>query len=321
MVLGTPENVTTFGSIPFQPACDFANNDFSKLYCFDFSIPGVFSSVDTTTCAQTILGVGSNFQNFSGMAWDFTTGTMYGSTTDVNTSNLYTINLANGATTLVGNMTNSPANIAIGIDQSGNLYGYDIVLDSLFSYNKANGAGTLIGSIGFDANFAQGMDFDHSDNTCYIFAFNAGTFQAELRTCDVTTGSTSLVGVIGQNTPGGLQEWTGPGILVADGGCAATIQVAGGPYAAGSKLPVNIHVVHRKSNSVTVPWNMVLIDASGRRVATQKMPPQLFRPNVPYNGEWQFTLPRGIASGTYKLWLDLPGMAGLKGAETSVVVQ
>lgn len=47
-----------------------------------FDIPAVFSSVDPFTCAETVLGVANNVQHFSGMAWDFTTSTMYGSTTD-----------------------------------------------------------------------------------------------------------------------------------------------------------------------------------------------------------------------------------------------
>jgi hypothetical protein len=321
MILGTPENVTTFGSVPFQPACDFANNDFSKLYCMDFSVPAVFSTVDASTCAQTVLGTAGNFQNFSGMAWDATTGTMYGSTTDVFTSNLYTINLANGATTLVGNMTNSPANIAIGIDQNGDLYGYDIVLDSLFSYNKTNGAGTLIGPIGFDANFAQGMDFDHSDNTCYIFGFNALTFAAELRTCDVNTGATTLVGVIGQNTPGGLQEWTGPGILVPDGGCSAEIQVAGGSYAPGAKVPVDVSITHRSPDAAKRAWTLQLVGPDGKVLAALRKDPHTLKPGDTYNGQWKFPLPKNLASGTYKLWLALPGMAGIKGAMTTLVVQ
>ena len=145
MILGSPENVSTVGSIDFRPACDFANNDFTKLYCMTFDAPATFSSVNPATCEETFIGVASNFQSFSGMAWDCTTGTMFGSTTDISTSNLYTINLANGATTLVGNMTNSPANIAIGVDLNGDLYGYDIVLDSLTSHDKSNGAGTVIG--------------------------------------------------------------------------------------------------------------------------------------------------------------------------------
>lgn len=324
MTLNNPENVTTLGSIQFRPACDFANNDFTKLYCMTFDVPAAFSSVDPATCAETVLGTSNNFQSFSGMAWDASTGTMYGSTTDVATSNLYTINLSNGAATLVGGMTNAPGNIALGVDTNGDLYGFDIVLDSLLKYNKANGAGTVIGSLGFDANFAQGMDFDGSDNTCYIFAFNNGTFQAELRTCNVATGNTTLVGVIGSSAPGGLQEWTGPGIMEPEGGgdrCGAFLRVPDGVHAAGSKVPVNVHIVHVGTDTVKKAWTVVLADGSGRTVATMKMPPHTLKPNVPYNGSWQMSLPKDLKAGTYNLSLKLPNMKGIEGARTTITVQ
>lgn len=322
MTLNAPENVSTVGSIQFRPACDFANNDFTTLYCMTFDVPAVFSTVDPVTCAETVIGTTTNNQSFSGMAWDYTTGNMYGSTTDISTSTLYTINLANGALTLVGGMTNSPGNIAIGVDLNGDLYGFDVVTDSLVKHDKATGAGTVIGPLGFDANFAQGMDFDHSDNTCYIFAFNNASFQAELRTCDVTTGSTTLVGVIGQNAPGGLQEWTGPGILVNDGsgGCEAQIQVPGGSYAPGSKVPVNFHIVHRSPDTVRKAWTLSLADSKGRTVVKTTIPPHALKPYVPYDGAWQMTLPRNLKSGTYTLSLRVPNMHRIEGAKTTVTV-
>jgi len=136
---------------------------------------------------------------------------MFLSTSDTSASLLYTVNLTTGATSFVGVMnTASRANIAIAV-MDGQMYGFDILNDSLQSINKATGIATTIGPLGFDANFAQGMDFDESDGTCYIFAFNNTAFAAELRTCDVATGATTLVGTIGDGAT--LREWTGAGVV------------------------------------------------------------------------------------------------------------
>ncbi|MGH2542513.1 MAG: hypothetical protein ACRDIB_06945, partial [Ardenticatenaceae bacterium] len=89
------------------------------------------------------------------------------------------------------------------------MYGWDIVNDNLLRINKANGAGTIIGPLGYDANFAQGGDFDDSTGTLYLFAFNNFTFQGELRSADLTTGNTTFLGIL----DGGFAEVDGAGVL------------------------------------------------------------------------------------------------------------
>jgi hypothetical protein len=61
----------------------------------------------------------------------------------------------------------------------------------------------VIGSIGFDANYGQGMDFDSVTGTMYLAAFNNATFQAEFRAVDLATGNTVFLGALG--TPGVTQ--------------------------------------------------------------------------------------------------------------------
>ena len=211
MVLNDPANPADFGTLAFRPACDFAGSDYSKLFCYSFDVPGVLSWVDPATCAETVVGTGSNSKAASGMAWDESTGTMYLSGSDGSVSVLYTVNLETGASSFVGAMNSaSRANLALAA-LDGQLYGFDVLNDSLQSINKTTGIATTIGPLGFDANFAQGMDCDESDGTCYIFAFNNSTFAAELRTCDVSTGATTLVGPIGDGVD--LREWTGAGVM------------------------------------------------------------------------------------------------------------
>lgn len=219
MVLNTPEVLTSVGTIAatgFVGGCDFANNDFSQLYCGDTT--GSFFSLSTADATQTNIGTftAPGAETITGLAWDATTSTMYMCTTDVATSSLLTVDLATGAATLVGAISGSAATIACAVDTAGNMWGYDIVDDNFYAIDKATGAGTVVGPIGFDGNFGQGMDFDHDTGTCYMFAFNATTFLPELRTCDTATGATTFIGTMGASVPGGLVQWGGGAIETND---------------------------------------------------------------------------------------------------------
>lgn len=214
LTLNAPELVTTVGMLPSnRPACDFADNDFTKLYCFDTAIPSNLSRINPSTCVETAIGIGSNTGTFiNGLAWDATSRTMFAASS----AELFTVNLATGATTLIGTITNSNIVFAIGVDPHGDLFGHD-GNSNLLAIDKSTAAGTVRGPLGFVANFSQGMDFDHSDDTCYLFAFNTTTFRGELRTCNTTTGATTLIGPIGSTTPGGQNDWTAAGIRTPDG--------------------------------------------------------------------------------------------------------
>jgi uncharacterized repeat protein (TIGR01451 family) len=129
------------------------------------------------------------------------------------------VDVATGVATLIGPITGSACNIGIAIDGAGDLWGYDICTDDFWSIDKNTGAGTLVGSIGFDANFGQGMGWDQATDTLYMAAFNNGTFQPELRVVDRATGNTTMVGgAIGSTDPGGLCQLPWLGIPMQIGG-------------------------------------------------------------------------------------------------------
>lgn len=221
MVLNTPGVLTSVGAVDFSNfvgGCDFVNNDFSQLYCADTA--NNFFTLATADANRTAIGslapAPPGGETVTGMAWDATTSTMYMCTTNVATSSLLTVDLASGATTYVGAITGSAGMIACAVDTAGNIWGYDIVDDNFYAVNKATGAGTIVGPTGFDGNFGQGMDFDHDTGTCYMFAFNGGTFQPELRTCDTATGNSTLIGVIGGTIPGSLVQWGGGAVATND---------------------------------------------------------------------------------------------------------
>jgi uncharacterized repeat protein (TIGR01451 family) len=147
----------------------------------------------------------------SSLKFDPTSTTVY-----VNaTSQLYTIDLATGVATLVGNYTHAaPAVIEIAIHPTtGQMYGEDLN-DNFYSIDKATGATTLIGPMGVLINFAQGMDFDNSDGTLYQFAYIGGGVN-DLRTIDVTTGVSTLVlnGPAGPEHEGAIKTTATPPVV------------------------------------------------------------------------------------------------------------
>jgi subtilisin-like proprotein convertase family protein len=150
-------------------------------------------------------------ETWTDMAVDPTTGTVYAlsSNSACTAAKLFTVNLLAGTSTQVGATTISGCMVGLGADNGGNLFGHNIAADSLMSINKATGAGATVGPVGFDGNFGQSMDCDPGSGTCYLFAFNNTAFRGELRSLNLGTGASTLVGVIGQTAPGGTVQISG----------------------------------------------------------------------------------------------------------------
>ena len=197
---GSPGSWTTLGDLPASQyfAGDFSGNDFTKLYVIDYGLRELHS-INTMTGAVQVIGPAIPFgsESWTGMTGG-PDGTMYASSTSISRSTLYTIDLSHGTATVVGQITNANCIIDIAMNASGQMYGVDICIDSLVSIDPATGTGTVIGATGFDANFAQGMDFDDSTGTLYLAAYGV---TGELRSVDLATGNTTLIGTF----PGGAE--------------------------------------------------------------------------------------------------------------------
>lgn len=240
MVLDTPEELTTIASgvpVPtFINAVEFGNDGtFAELLVLDMG--GTFFSLDTADGTYTAIGTAAAFggESFTGLATDPTDGTLYACSTNLGASSLYEIDPASGASTRVGAITNEPGMIGIAIDAGGQMYGYGLINDSLLEIDKATGAGTIVGPLGFDANYGQGMDFDESDGTLYLFAYNNSAGQPQLLSCDTATGATTLVGVLGAVTPGGSTQ-LGSG-AVGTGGLQVGAELSADKEVAGDLVP------------------------------------------------------------------------------------
>jgi hypothetical protein len=165
-------------------------------------------TIDPATGTSTVVGSTGNDDTY-GMAADPTTEIVYVVEVPICgiSSNLYTINLATGGMILVGTITNSYCVLAIAFDDSGQLYGLDIITDSLIRIDKSNGTGTVVGSTGFDAHFfGHGMGFEPVTGVMYLASYNNTNSTTELRTIDLSTGSSTLIGDLGGNSPGGAVQ-------------------------------------------------------------------------------------------------------------------
>jgi hypothetical protein len=220
--LDVPEVLNTVAPYVWSifPGAGATNDGTDIVYFFDGTVA---YEANVMTGMITPLGPVAGFgADPSGMSQDPNTGDFYVVTTNVSTSVLYTVDFGSLTATPVGTVTNAPAAIALAFTDAGDLYTYDIVTDVLLSVNPATGAGTVIGSIGFDANFGQGMDYDSASGTMYMAAFNSAAFQAELRSVDLNTGNTMLEGVLGAAVPGGLTQVS---FLAIEGGTPPPAEV------------------------------------------------------------------------------------------------
>jgi Subtilisin-like serine proteases len=180
-------------------AGDFVGGDFTTLYAVEYNTNGLYA-INTATAAQTLIGpttppAGQTFSGLTGTP----DGTMYGMVTDCASSNLVTVDIATGATTLLGALPG----VGCGIDLAYNtdddmIYIVDLLTDHLFKVDPATLAVTDVGALGVAANYAQGMDFEEESGVLYWAAY---TTAGELRVIDTTTGASTLVGAF----PGGAE--------------------------------------------------------------------------------------------------------------------
>jgi PKD repeat protein len=132
----------------------------------------------------------------NGLTYDPTTGIWYG----CDATNLYTINITTGATTVVGPLEAPNLIIDIACNFAGEMYGYDVLWtgdSTLYSIDKNTGEATVIGSMGVGFLYAQDCCFDRDNNILYI----AGRTQSGMLgwyICDVSTGAVTLVGSLVQ---------------------------------------------------------------------------------------------------------------------------
>ena len=103
-------------------------------------------------------------------------------------------------------------------------------------------------------------------------------------------------------------------------GCEASLQVQDGAHAPGSAVAVRVHIAHRRPKTVTVPWELSLIDSLGQVILRHTTAPHTFEPGDVIDRELDFRLPNDIPAGAYTLRIAISEMAGTNGATTTLRV-
>jgi len=189
--LNDPGNLTIYNgsSVYFITGADFAPD--GSLYCVNYN--GGLYEIDITTGIWTIIAP-------STIACD---SLVYDTTTDIwyiaSGNALYTMDITDGSTTLVGSFGTTNYVVSLMCDSAGNMYGYDVLFSGdshLYSIDKATGAATAIGDMGYDFCYAQEGKFDRDNGILYIAGYfiNGSGNPSALLTCDTQTGACTIVG-------------------------------------------------------------------------------------------------------------------------------
>jgi len=137
-------------NVPFLDCIAFDEND--VLYGIGSDPPNFnLLAIDTLTAATTIIGPTGDL--FSGLAYDSSTSTLWGSTGDLGATivdGIFKIDRTTGASTLVGLTGLGGPTPDLCVDGAGNLFGSKgDGLTNWISIDKTTASGTVIGSIGF----------------------------------------------------------------------------------------------------------------------------------------------------------------------------
>jgi len=168
----------------------------ATLYSVNLVSPYQLFTVDTASGVHTLVANVTNVPpsmfNITGLAWDYTTGIMYASFTNLAASQIGRINLTTGVMTPIGSPQATAAGVvAIALSPDGTLFAADVVADNLYKFNKTTGVATLVGPMGSNVTDIQ---FDFSDSLAYTITNN------QLLVSTAPGGGTVVCTFIG-NTP------------------------------------------------------------------------------------------------------------------------
>lgn len=294
-------NLTPIGS-PFTTAGWLGGmaRDISTgmLYINNQSYPFQIWRPDTVTgiCTQIIATcTGIPHANFTGLVFDHTTGNMYGLSSDLVTSAIFTINMSTGVCTQVGTSSAVCAGgIGIYCSPCGSLFVSDIVGNNLYKVNKTTGIFTLVGALGFDANYGQDGAFDLSDGILYLCSAGPGN---HLRICDTVTGSATVIVLTYPSQPLCLAIAANPGPGIQHTPLPNTQNLAG-PYVVNAVItpsgsPISSSKIFWSRNNPAISDSVTLANTSGNN----------WTGNIPGNG----------SVATYRYYLKVKDSIGRTG--------
>ncbi len=183
---GTLNSIANQSPMPNISGGTWANGNW---YATVYDFPQALITFNTTTGSRTSVGIMP--VTFNGLSYNPANNIMYGVAWDGSHSGLYSINMVNGYPTYIG-ACGSHVLINLAIDNSGQAYSVDINSDVLGTVNLSTGIFTPVGPIGFDANFAQDMEFDRETGNLFMAA--TSTSFSWLALVNKETGATMKIG-------------------------------------------------------------------------------------------------------------------------------
>jgi hypothetical protein len=157
-----------------------------------------------TTPVGPLTDVAGAAYGLTGMAFNPTTGVLYGSTANASPSSpgfLVTINPANARVTVVGDIFPGVGGSAADISfaPNGTLYGWQSNGNhTLLSINTATGAGTAIGAgLGAAVFGGGGLAIRPSDSAAFVTPDGNTAAQPTFRSVNLGTGVTTVIGPYG----------------------------------------------------------------------------------------------------------------------------
>jgi len=149
--------------------------------------PKYFSQVNPTTGVVTPIGTFGTLDDpisIDSIGFDTITGTMYGT----DKVNLYTVNVATGAATFVGNTGRTDVN-GLAFDLTGTLYSVGQSDEVLLKLNTGSGSASVVGALGVSA--MTDLAVRPEDGVMFGTA-TVGSFS--IYRIDLASGGTTLVG-------------------------------------------------------------------------------------------------------------------------------
>ena len=306
---GTHAIISPISYNPAGATFSATNNYF--LFVID-NYTNILKKVSVATGAVTDIGIATTYgtQTWTGITIDKTTNIMYGIATDMTESYLYLIDTTMAATTIIG-MTGIPGAIDITIDGNGLMYSIDIINNNAYRINKETAAATLLGSLGYDANYAQGMGWDPLSDVVFLAAYNNATESGELRILDRMTGNTTLVGVMGgeidglafSGEGGGATQWmyfgTEPFLIPAGGSVTAPVSFNAAGLEDGIYTGQISFLNNPRTDSIVLPVTLAVGPFGGPTLSIEQLT------NIPYGPVWVDVHAENISNmGSFQFTID-----------------
>lgn len=190
---------TDLGLVGFEDAEGMTMGPGGTLYAAGGTVQDLWN---ITTPPGSLIGAMGTLSGLDSGVDMHANGTMYLVSGSFGSTELYTVNTANGAATSVGTGTYFADNLAISSGGVG--YAADFIFDNeMYTVDLATGAHALVGSLGISPSAQAGTDFG-ADGVLYALLSTGDWY-----TLDTATGAATFGGTIRNAAGATLEGWEG----------------------------------------------------------------------------------------------------------------